>query len=706
MLRPRRGQSCIISAFIWVAVWPLAAPHCRAATPDNHHPSVILITIDTLRADHLHCYGYAKIATPAIDALAAEGVRFANAYAQVPITLPSHTVILSGTYPMFNGVRDFTSTGIPPSIGLISEAFVRQSYATAAFVSAFVLDGTWGFRKGFQVYDDHFDSRQFETENPGNIQRRGSETVDRLLAWLRRRPAAKPFFVWLHLYDPHSPYDPPEPYHHEYARHLYDGEIAYDDSQVGRVFGYLREEKLYDATWIVLLSDHGESLGEHGEDEHGFFVYNATLHVPLIFKPPRGTVPPHVVTGPVGTIDVAPTIFDLLRYHDPLRRQFQGTSLASAVLGKGAPQERFIYSETYYPEDSFGWSPLHSIFTQRFHFISAPRPELYDLAADPAESHNLYAQWSAEGEALQEQLRDLERRYTGTPPTHTGTPLSADTIEKLKSLGYVAYSAPAATSDDDALPDPKDRLKVFKSILRATDLASLGRLDESNSLLHAVMDQEPKLYLVPFLLAENASHARRWEEAQRQFLACLKVSPTFDQAIMGLARSYLAEGKAEDARPWLELALHQNPHNFLADYGLALVERLQNRNEHALRYFQDAIREKPDYAPAQQGMGILLVELRRYQEALGPLQQAMKLGPSNPVLANYLGTAYANTNQFSRAIDSYKVALSLKNDYAVARLNLAFAYLKAGNRTEAGREFRTVCRQDEKLCEQYHREFE
>ncbi len=681
---------------------PAPKPHPAQA----QSPPVLLITVDTLRADRLGCYGAKRVKTPAMDSLAAEGIRFDPALAQVPITLPSHVVILSGTYPMTNGVRDFTSPGIPPSVGLISEAFERQGYATAAFVSAFVLDGTWGFRRGFQVYDDHFDPQQFETENPGNIQRRSAETVDRLLAWLRGRPAGKPFFVWLHLYDPHSPYDPPQPFRREYAGHLYDGEVAYTDSQLARVFGFLRDQGIYDRMWIVFLSDHGESLGEHGEDEHGFFIYNSTLRVPLIFKPPQGVAPPHVVEGPVGTIDVAPTLFDLLSFQDPLRRQFQGRSLASLVLGKGTAQERGVYSETFYPRDSFGWSALRSLSTRRFQFIEAPRPELYDLAADPAEKRDLYGQRSAEAAALREQLSDLERRYATTATSVAGAPLSAETVEKLKSLGYVAYSAPATKGEDSSLPDPKDRLQVFKAILRATDLASAGRLDESNALLRMVAVQEPRLYLAPFLLAENAARAHRWEEAQHQFLACLKLNPTFEQAIMGLARADLADGKAADARPWLELALHQNPHNFLAYFGLGLVARQEHRDEDARRYFLKSAQEKPNYAPAQQELGIALVELRRYGEALGPLERASKLGPPNPVLANYLGTAYVNTNQLARAIESYRTALSLKNDYATARLNLAFAFLKSGDRTRARQEFRTLCRQDEKLCQEFRSRFE
>lgn len=712
---PNHSDECPVKRATYGLGALLLVACCTGAysqTPPAGSAPVLLITVDTLRADRLGCYGARRVRTPAMDALAADGVRFANALAQVPITLPSHAVILTGTYPMYNGVRDFTSPGLPPNVGLLAEAFQRHGYATAAFVSAFVLDSTWGLRRGFETYDDHFDPRQFETRNPGNIERRADATMDRLLAWLRPRasnPAAQqPFFVWLHLYDPHSDYNPPEPYHTQYAGRLYDGEVAYVDSQLARLFSSLRTSGIYDRALIVLLSDHGESLGEHGEDEHGFFVYNSTLRVPLIFKLPRGQGSmARVIQPSVGTIDVAPTLLELLRLRDSLSRQFQGTSLASLILGKSVSSERPVYAETYYPHDSFGWSPLRALSTRRFHYIEAPRPEIYDLAADPDEKRNLYEQRHAESEALRSQLRDFERRYAATASPAKGPPLAPETLEKLKSLGYLAYAAPAGPpATTGALPDPKDRLKTFRSILRATDLASVGRLDESNALLKTVAIEEPRLYLVPFMLAENAARARRGAEAEQQFLACLKLSPSFQQAVMGLARAYIAQGKGELARPWLELAVHENPHNFLAYHGLGLVARHERQNEEARRYFLKAIEEKPNYAPSHQELGIALVEMQRYTEALGPLTRAAELGPENPVLDNYFGIFYANTNQIEEAIKFYRKALRLKSDYAGARLNLAFAYLKLGDRPSARREFRTLCQQSTPLCQQYRNKFE
>jgi arylsulfatase A-like enzyme/Flp pilus assembly protein TadD len=672
---------------------------------------VLLITIDTLRWDRVSCYGARTVRTPAMDALAAQGTRFVNALAQVPITLPSHTVILTGTYPMYNGERHYTSPSLPASVGLVQEAFQRHGYDTAAFVSAYVLNSTWGLNRGFQVYDDQFEPKQFETRNPANIARRAEDTVGRLLAWFQARhmggTTVPPFFVWLHLYDPHTPYDPPEPFRSRYAGHLYDGEVAYTDGQLQRVFDYLRKSGLYDRSLIVLLADHGESLGEHGEDEHSFFMYNSTLHVPLIFKLPRGEGAPRVVRRLVGTIDVAPTLLELVHLRDPLSRQFQGASLASEILGKGAASERPVYSETYYPRDSFGWSELRGIATERYKYIQAPHPELYDLLNDSQELHNLYGERASLAVALREQLLGIERRYDSAQATAAGPPLSPETVEKLKSLGYVAFSAPVQPASSGPLADPKDRLKVYKAILRAYLFNSAGQIEESNSLLEAIASEEPRLFLIPFLQAENFARARRWREAERSYLACLKLNPTFEQAVMGLAHLYLLEeGDAQQARPWLELAVHRNPHNFVAYYGLGVAARWEKNNEEAYRYFLKAVEEKPNYANSQKELGITLVDLKRYAEALGPLTRAEELGQEDSRLEHYFGTALANVGRFKEAVNCYQKALKMKPDSAEARLSLAFAYLNLGERADAKREFQTLCQQNHSLCEQYRKQFE
>jgi len=683
---------------------PTLSGRAPASTP------VLLISVDTLRADRLGCYGAHRVQTAAMDALAVQGIRFDRALAQVPITPPSHAVILTGTYPMYNGVRDFNSSALPKSVGVVAEAFQRHGYDTAAFVSSAVLESSWGFNRGFQTYDDHFNLRNVDVTHLGTVERRAEETVGLLLAWLKAHPAGgkaeHPFFVWLHLYDPHWPYDPPEPFHTQYASRPYDGEVAYADTQLAHLFDYLRRSGLYERTLIVLLSDHGESLGEHGEEEHGFFIYDSTLHVPLIFKLPSGMAAPHVVHRLAGIIDVAPTLLDLLDLQDPLSRQFQGTSLASDILGKGPAQEQPVYSETFYPRSSFGWSELRDIATDRFKYIEAPHPELYDLRSDPQEAHNLYAERASLAATLRQQLTGIERRFASTQPAATGPALSPETLEKLKSLGYMAYSAPARPASAGPLPDPKDRINVFRGTMSAQALGEGGRHEESNRILESLAVEDPNLFVIPFLEAENFSHARRWNDAERSYLTCLKLNPTFERALLGLARAYLAQEENEKARPVLELVIHQYPRNLLAVYALGQVARREGNQEEASRFFQRAVDAMPYVGYFQEDLGITLVDLKRYAEALGPLRRAEELGQEDARLEHYMGTALANVDRFKEAVEYYQKALKMQPDLAAARLSLAFAYLNLGERDNARSQFRAFCQQKPSQCAQYRKTFE
>src|SRR5258707_7138005 len=355
-------------------------PAKRQLRAGSTKPSVILITIDTLRADHVGCYGAETVKTPTLDALAHDGVVFERAISQVPLTWPSRAVNLTGYYPFQNEVQDLTGQALAKQFRTLSQAFQQAGYATGAVVSAFVLDRSWGLARGFDFYDDAFSAETFEKKDAGLVDRRAGESVAHAIAWLKKTQR-RPFFLWLHLYDPHSPYDPPEPYRSEYRSHLYDGEIAYADHELGNLMSWLKQNHLYDSSLIVALSDHGESLGEHGEDEHGFFVYNATVHVPLILNPPAGS---GITAGrhsePVETTAVAPTLLQLAGVKDSVDKiytQFQSHALLSRMLGaksganpagsqaanqigKDPAYKDPAYSETFYPFSSFGWSPLHA----------------------------------------------------------------------------------------------------------------------------------------------------------------------------------------------------------------------------------------------------------------------------------------------------------------------------------------------------------
>jgi arylsulfatase A-like enzyme len=524
-------------------------------------PSVILITIDTLRADHVGCYGAQTVRTPTLDALARDGVVFERAISQVPLTWPSHAVILTGTYPFQNGVQDFTGQPLAQQFRTVSQAFQQAGYATGAVVSAFVLDRSWGLARGFDFYDDAFSAETFEKKDAGLVDRRAGESVAHAIAWLKKTPR-RPFFLWLHLYDPHSPYDPPEPYRSEYRSHLYDGEIAYADHELGNLMSWLKQNHLYDSSLIVALSDHGESLGEHGEDEHGFFVYNATVHVPLIVKPPAGS---GIAAGrhpePVETTAVAPTLLQLAGVKEPVDRiytQFQshslfGTKLGTNQAGKQAANQTAsqttkdtAYSETFYPFSSFGWSPLHALESERFHFIEAPKPELYDLETDPGETRNIAAQQPATVAVLREKMQALLAHNPFTRQDAGAGNLSPDAQEKLRALGYFGFRA--AVSPEllkQGLADPKDKLWEFNSILKAQDAFQRKEDDQAEALLSEVQQKDPQIYVIPFLLGESALRRQNWEHAADQLQRCLELNPNFDNAMTGLAQQSLAEQPAE-----------------------------------------------------------------------------------------------------------------------------------------------------------------
>src|SRR5436190_22310386 len=318
-------------------------------------PNVVFITIDTLRPDHLGCYGDKQIGTPNIDTLAADGTRFERAYTAVPVTLPSHTVIFTGTYPTLSGVHDFAANKLSPTQATLASVLKDNGYTTGAVIGSAVLDSRFGLNHGFDFYYDHFDFNRLLETNLDEMERPGNIVADVTLDWLSKNYQKK-FFLWMHLYDPHFPYRPPAPYSEQYKDRPYDGEVAFADAQVGRLIRFLKEKGLYQNTLIVLSGDHGESLGEHGEKTHGFFIYNSTLHVPLLFHLPRSSV--HTVRDPVNLADLMPTVLNILKIDVP--SQVQGTDLMPIVSGK-APDARRLYAESFLARLHFNWSELRGI---------------------------------------------------------------------------------------------------------------------------------------------------------------------------------------------------------------------------------------------------------------------------------------------------------------------------------------------------------
>ncbi len=688
-MRWHRGivlMACVIAPFAYALSATPSQPH-KAAT------NVILITIDTVRADHLGCYGAKDIQTPALDTLAHDGIVFEHAISQVPLTWPSHAVILTGLYPLQNGVQDFTGQPLEARFRSVAQAFEQHGYATGAVVSAFVLDRSWGLARGFDFYDDAFSPEAFANRDLGLVERRAGESVTRALAWLQKNPR-RPFFFWLHLYDPHSPYDPPEPWRTQYQSHPYDGEIAYADHELGRVITWLKRNRLYDPSLIVFLSDHGESLGEHGEQEHGFFVYNSTVHIPLIVKPPAGNgFRPGRVSRAVETTAIAPTLLRLAGVRDSMEKEIHSHSL----LGVDAEDE--AYSETFYPFSSFGWSPLHALQTSRYHYIDAPKPELYDLTADPAEKTNLAAQQPATAAVLKEKLTAKLQDHPFTPGHSDSSELSPDALEKLRDLGYVAYRSPVSPEALAAgLPDPKDKLWEFNSILQAEDALRANDVAKGKSLLLQVREKDPTMYVVPFVLGETALGAKDWDEASAELRKCLELNPHFDQAMLGLARALIFQGKGEEAKRWAQKAIEFNPQNYRAWYELGFIDSRTDKQA-AIVDYEKAVSIQGNFAPVQRDLGLLFFQQQNYAGAAKHLAQAAKLGINDSILYNDLGISYSRLDRQHQAIESYQQALHLDPNLAQAHLNLGFAYEQLKQNSLAEREYQKACDLDADVCE-------
>src|SRR5712691_8800876 len=672
---------------------------CRHNQPPR--TNILIVTVDTLRADRVGCYGYPGGLTPSVDALAKDAIVFERGVAQVPLTLPSHTAIFTGTYPFHNGVRDFTAQPLSERFRTLAESLKANGYATGAVVSSFVLDRSWGLARGFDSYDDAFAGQEFLERNLGRVERRAEESVDHAVGWLEAH-SNQPFFLWLHLYDPHSPYNPPEPFRTQYAKQLYEGEIAYADSQLGRLFSWLKKapNSLYDNTLIVFLSDHGESLGEHGEKEHGFFIYDSTVRVPLVVKPPRraGFKPQRVATT-VETVQVGPTVLDLVVAQDSIQKQFEAKSLVPLMTGNPHGPERPAYSETFYPANSFGWSPLRSMQTTRYHYIEAPKQELYDHAADPTEAKNIADKNDSIATNLRTQLTQLLSSYppppTGSGASASGASASPEVLEKLRSLGYVAYRAPAAQGTQSA--DPKGKLLVFQDVLRATDQIQLGHFAAARTLLAALQRKEPQLYLIPFLLGEAASHEAQWKEAEKNFGRAAALNPGFEQARLGLARALGLQGKIAQARDLLGTLLTTNPQNFRAWFLLSQIEAPGDPKS-SREALDKVIAIQPNFAPAYRARGLLSVREQTYASGAEDLSRAVEMGLHDVLTYNSLGICYSRINRLDDAVESYRRAIAADPGFAQAHLNLGFAYERLNQPDLKKKEYAEACRLDRRIC--------
>jgi arylsulfatase A-like enzyme/Flp pilus assembly protein TadD len=636
-----------------------------AQAPPRARPNVVLITVDTLRADHLGCYGNSQVLTPNIDRLATEGIRFKTVVTAAPLTLPSHCSIMTGAYPMFHGVRDNVGYRLDSATETLAQIMKRRGYATGAIVGAYVLDRSFGLGTGFDFYYDHFDALADprETINMAQLKRPGAEVVDRAISWIRQ-VQTRPFFLWAHLYDPHDPYDPPEPFKQRYAARPYDGEIAYVDQQVGRLFAVLKERGLYENTIVVLTGDHGESLGEHREVRHGYFIYDATLLVPLIIKPTQSSLQPRIISREVRSIDIAPTILQLLGF--PKGSAMQGVSLSGLMSGKTQDIAPDAYSETFYPRQ-FGWSALKSLRIGNLKYIDAPRPELFELDRDPKELTNRASDRPAVVAEMKNKLKTLEESSSaGEFQSKAVYRLNPEQMEKLARLGYVGNPDGVAIPRSDAgnLADPKDEVETFYLINRAGVEAGSGHCDRAIPVLVELSSKAPNLMATYLMLGRCYFLEEKFEEAMKTFSQLQTMNPESLDAQFYIAACQFKLDDLPKAEEGFQKVLAVNPKRTYAHKYLGFIYQAQGKPELAISEFEKVIEISPDDLESHGKLGFLLASASRMTDALPHFQKVASLIPSD-------GSAH---------------------------YNLGLAYEKLGDKSKAAQEFAKSCKLDKTLC--------
>jgi arylsulfatase A-like enzyme/Tfp pilus assembly protein PilF len=624
----RRVLPWVVSLSCWAQSTSSAPLKPRAAS----HPNVVLITLDTTRADRMGFLGSDRGLTPNLDALAHRAVVFSRAYAQVPLTTPSHAGILTGTYPQFNHVSymgDALGKGLP----FLPEILHRNGYKTAAFVGALVLDPAKlapGFERGFDVYDAGFHRRLPGEDTYHSLERRGEVVLSHVVAWLKKRPNG-PFFLWIHLYDPHDPYTPPEPYATRYQAEPYDGEIAYTDSIVGKLLDELRARNLFDGSIIAVMADHGEAFGEHGETHHGIFLYDETIHIPLLFKLSHQRRAAKVEAR-AGLVDVAPSLLQAL--HLPVPAAMQGQSLLTLMTsdkpvqsrGKAPSSTRAIYSESGYGHLSFGWSMLRAWRTGKYLYVDAPERELYDQTTDAGAMHNLASDSKAVADTAAAQMEEF-RRETVAESTEK-TQLTAEQTENLHALGYLGQD-PTTLNDTnvEAGPDPKQKIAIANLLYGAMAHTENARYQEAVPILEEVLKQEPNALTAYLLLGRAYVSLKEYQKAIPPLQHVVETTPENSLAHYELGCALVKTGRWNAAVSQFEAAVAQVNSSAMMHFYLALVYQQTSRNEEALAEFKDALRLDPKNFPANLLLGRMYVKQQKAEEAIPLLQKAAALRP-------------------------------------------------------------------------------
>ncbi len=631
---------------------------------------LIIISVDTLRADHLRCYGYNKIETPHIDSLARDGVIFENAISPVPLTLPSHVSILSGLYPFEHGVRDNIGFEVSKSLKTLQVIFKEKGFKTAGIVSAFVLRKETGISNGFDFFDDKMEGK-IGKFSMGEVQRNGENSLKIAKEWLSSL-SNKEFFLFFHIYEPHTPYEPPEPYKSKYRNNLYDGEVAYSDFIIGELIEFLKKQGLYKKSLIVFTSDHGEGLKEHGEIEHGIFLYNSTIRVPLIIKFPGNRFKGVRIKSFVSLIDIYPTILELYGVGE---NKSSGTSLLELIKNNSEEKERVIYSETFYPRYHFGWSELRSLIYKNFKFIKAPKPELYDIEKDPKEEENLINEADDIASFLKTRLSNVLKNEI---PTKIGE-IDPESAEKLHSLGYVGVLN-LEIKNDLELPDPKDRHYLLSYIGKASFFSRIGNDEEAINVFKEVLDKDKNMIDAWALLARSYTKLEKWKEAIEAYKKAIELNPSNPILIFQMAKIFDASGDYERAIENLDLAISMKPDMGRAYALKAKIYFYKNDFKNSLKNIEKALSTNKELPLPYYIRGLIYLKEGREDIADKEFQMAEKFeeeGSFHSLHFN-LGLFAYKRGDIKKAIEEYEKELKYYPDNFMARTNLALLYRKIG----------------------------
>lgn len=643
----------------------LAAAAIVAPATDRK-PNVVLITIDTLRADRVGCYGYARAKTPNIDRVAAEGVLFTGAVSHVPLTRPSHTSIFTGLFPYQHGVHDNIAPSLSAKFPTLAEILNHNGYQTAAFVASFVVNSQSGLNRGFDVYEDEFNPQKQPTNFALNLEKRGGDVYREFAGWVGHRNA-KPYFAWVHLYDPHFPYAPPPPYATTFAERPYDGEVAYADEIVGRILKLLDNNTL-----LVIASDHGESLGDHGENAHSYFIYDSTLRVPLMFHWPGVLSAGQRVSGQTRLVDLMPTILDLLSL--PAPQGISGVTLKPWLLdSKRAAPQLTSYCETYTPLLHFGWSPLVGARTAAWKYIEAPRSELYDLAKDPEERVNLLAQNAAEAKTMRDWLSKAGALETSGTAQDTAPELDPEQLEKLASLGYAGVPT-QKQQPGQQLADPKDKLeefKVFNLLIReGIEAFQKEHFTEAGAKFQQLEDKNNPSFEVHYYLGRSLLRCKSYDKSSTELEKSIEILPHFLPAYRDLSEAYEGLQNQKKAEAALLRGLNVSPNHPLLVQSLAWLYQRQGRTPEAEKALVVEIKEHPEDSESRFRLAAIYRDTNRPEEAISQLKEVVKKQPADSEAHNQLGMLYGGNDRLQEALAEFQEAARLSPEDKDIRHNL------------------------------------